>query len=325
MKILITGGAGFVGTNLCTHLVQEYPKYFVVTVDNLSTGAKENLLPLLKRPNFEFLKSDISNKTSVFKILREYEPQVIINCVNTEKENQAIKTFISGNFNLLNKARNRLKTLQNFIFISTDEVYGDTITQEGHIKRGLESDTLHPKTPLAAIQAGADLLTTTFFEQYQFPTTVIRTSNLFGPYQKEDKLFPVLISHAIRNEDIPIYGDGTHTRNWLYINDFVSFIDTLIHADPNLVNGRIFNVSGDLEISVLESTELILSTLNKPKDLISFQKDREPVTRRRVLDSTLARETLGWYPQIDFKEALKKTIQWYQQRTLDKDNQRVDS
>jgi dTDP-glucose 4,6-dehydratase len=284
----------------------------VVVVDDFKAEEKPYPYPtqLLERKNFKFIKGDISKARTVYTILKQEQPQLIINCVYSRNEALAIKA-IAGNYLLL-KLANKLKTSRlGFIYISSDEVYGQGLAEKGITSHGSEKDPVAPETILATAQASADLLAVNFGREYNLPVTVVRTSNLFGPYQRAEDLLPSLIIHAINNEDLPLTGDGTEVRTWLYVSDLILFIDKLLHEDSTYRNSNIFNISGDLEISLLSLTELILNYLNKPKELISLHHDQVHLHKRRTLDSSHARESLNWQPKAEFKTALRDTINWY--------------
>lgn len=314
MVISIAGGTGFVGTNLCRYLVEQHPKDHIIAIDNFSSSTQLGVEDLLSRKNFSLINGDITNETLIQEVFENHQPNIVINAVHTADEEISIQTITHGNYLLLKHAHTTLQSLQNFIYISTDEVYGDTITASGNIQPGIETAHMTPKTPIAAAEAGADLLTTAFHQKYKLPTTVLRTSNLFGPYQLDSRLIPTLITHALHNRDIPIYGEGTHTRNWLYIHDFVRFVDQVIRTHDESTIGEVYNVAGITEHSVLEITQLILTVLNRPSELITFIEDKQPDTTYRVLDSGKAQSAFNWAPHADFKNALQETILWYKQR-----------
>lgn len=312
MKILVTGGAGFVGTNLLHHLVQKYPSYGLAALDNLSRGSKANLAELIKRPNFDFIDADITDEVRLQEIITALDPAIIINLVYTEAEPEFVKTFAYGSYVLLETARQHNPSLRKLIFLSSDEVYGETVNKEGALRPSLETDPLRPQTPLAAAQAGADLLAQSYYNRYQLPTTVLRVSNIFGPYQDEKRLMPLLINRALENKPLPLYGDGNHSRDWLCVQNLIELIDQVVHTENEEVTGEVFNVAGSVEYSVLEVSELILAQLGKSKDLIEFVEDERPHTLRRVLNGEKIERALDWQPESDFKEALSKTMEWYE-------------
>lgn len=316
MKIFIAGGAGFVGTNLARHWAHQYPRYELLLFDNLSTGKNEHVTDLVTHKNIQFVQGDISNLAEVQQSLNKFDPTVVINTVYPLSEENAINTYIVGNHNLLNGAKAICTNLKKFIFISSDDVYGDIVSEDGHLRPGTEEDHIQPNTVTATAQSAADLFTTTYFKQYQLPTTVIRPSSLFGPYQNEQRLLSKLITHAMKNENIPVYGDGTHTRTWLFIEDFVQLVDKIIHAPTEDTSGNIYNASTNTAHSILETTETILTILNKPKELITFSEGEYPSARSKVIDSTKAQEQLQWDLHTDFKDAIKQTIDWYESRVL---------
>lgn len=311
MKILILGGAGFVGSNLLRVLVEKYPNYQLIALDNLSRGSKENLDKFTSRSRVDFVDLDITNETALQNLIANFSPEVVVNAVHSNAEPEFIKVNAYGQYVVLETLRKHAPELEKFIYLSSDEVYGETFREDGSLRPSNESDPPRPQTVAAASQAGSELLCQAYFNQYNLPTTILRVSNVFGPYQDPKRLLPLLINHALENKPLPLYGDGQHSRDWLYVGDLVKLLDEVIHAEASEVVGEIFNVTGNLEISVLEVSELILAQLGKSKDLIEFVEDERPHTRRRILDGTKLSQRLPWQPETDFKEALAETITWY--------------
>jgi len=318
MKIVIAGGSGFVGTNVTNFLLKQYPKTNIVAVDDLSYSSTVHIEELMKRKNYTFIEESITDKKAMHALIKQHQPDIIISAVNTYDPAKAINTFVLGNTNLLEAAVEESNDLSKFILLSDDEVYGDSVSKEGNIRNAHEADALIPTNPLVAAQASADLLTLSYFNGYQLPTVVLRSSNVYGPYQSQNRLLIRLLTHALKNESIPIYGDGLHTRDWLYIDDYIELIDIVIHhKDPDLF-GQAFNVATQVPYTVLETTELLLTIMNKPKEYITFDHTIKPNTYRKSLDASKTKDTFDWQPKTELKEGLKMTIDWFNEHTFSK-------
>ncbi len=304
MRLLITGGAGFIGSNFVRYVLKNYPDYEVVVLDKLTyAGRIENLQDILN--DIGFIKGDICNEENVRGAMKDVD--AVINFAAESHVDRSIKTpkpfirtDIFGTFQLLEACRKY--DVERFVQISTDEVYGSIAT--GSFR---ETDPLDPSSPYSASKAGADLLCIAYFKTYGLPVLITRSSNNYGPYQYPEKLIPVLIINALNNESLPIYGDGTNIRDWIYVEDNCRAIDLVLHKGKV---GEIYNIAANDEWKNIDVARLILNVLNKPKDLIQFVEDRPGHDYRYSLDTTKIRQ-LGWKPEVKFEDGIRRTVEWY--------------
>jgi len=307
MKILITGGCGFIGSNFIHYFLKKHPEDSLVNLDNLSyAGNLENLRDIENNPNYCFIKGDICDKKVVEEAMRNCE--ALINFAAESHVDRSIKeakpfiqTNVVGVFTLLEVARK--SGISRFIQVGTDESYGS-------IKRGSfsEESPLQPNSPYAATKAAADLLVRSYFFTYRLPVMITRSSNNFGPYQYPEKLIPLFIANLMENKKVPLYGRGKNIRDWLYVEDNCKAID-LILTKGKL--GEIYNISGGNERTNLTITEAILKNMHQGKEMIELVKDRPGHDFRYSLNNRKIRK-LGWKPEVSFREGLIKTIRWYQ-------------
>ncbi|MBS7251957.1 MAG: dTDP-glucose 4,6-dehydratase [Candidatus Freyarchaeota archaeon] len=303
MRVLVTGGAGFIGSNFVRYMLSKYD-YKIVVLDKLTyAGRLENLGDIMR--NIEFIRGDICNKEDLERV---GECDAIINFAAETHVDRSIldagifvKTDIFGTFNLLEFCR-RLDI--PLVQVSTDEVYGSIA--EGSFK---EEDALNPSSPYSSSKAGADLLARAYYKTYGLPVMITRSSNNFGPYQYPEKLIPLFIVNALQNKPLPLYGDGGNVRDWIYVLDNCEAIDLVFHKGKK---GEIYNIGGGNERTNLEISHMILDELKKPKSLIKFVKDRPGHDWRYSLDCKKIK-LLGWKPKCKFEEALKNTIKWYKE------------
>jgi len=309
-RILITGGAGFVGSNFVRMVLAEYEDCFVVNLDKLTyAGNLENLEGFISHPNHKFLRGDICDGALIEKIIDEHKIEVIINFAAESHVDRSItgpkifiETNVTGTLTLLEAARD--KNLQRFIQISTDEVYG-SLGPEGKFT---ETTPLSPNSPYSASKAAADHLVKAFGHTWGLKYNITRCSNNYGPYQFPEKMIPLMINNSLNDKDLPVYGDGLYVRDWIYVYDHCTAIwDVLTKAEP----GKIYNIGGCNEKTNLEVIEFILNYLKKPASLIKHVKDRPGHDRRYAIDSAKIIEELGWQPSVDFEQGLEKTIDWY--------------
>lgn len=304
MKIVITGGAGFIGSNFIKYILKNYPDYKILNIDKLTyAGNLENLKEIEGNQNYKFLKKDICDP-DIGDFLDGYD--VIINFAAESHVDRAIyspdeflKTDIFGTFNLLEFAR---KKNINFIQISTDEVYGSI--ENGSFD---ENSPLNPSNPYSASKAGADLIVLSYFKTYKTPVRIIRSCNNYGPNQYPEKFIPLMITNAIEDKKLPIYGDGLYRREWIFVIDNCKAIDLILHKGKD---GEIYNVSSEFSLPNIEIAKKILKFLGKGEDLIEFVKDRPGHDRRYSIKCEKIKE-LGWKAETDFEEGLKITIKWY--------------
>ena len=304
VKVLVTGGAGFIGSNFVHYLLKKHPDTEVTVLDKLTyAGRKENLQDVLSK--IRFIKGDIAKKEDVAKAAKDCD--YIVNfAAETHVDRSIVEagtfvlTDVLGTYNLLETARKL--DISKFEQISTDEVYG-------HIKEGSfrEEDKLNPRNPYSASKAGAELLCKSYFETYGLPVVVTRSSNNYGPYQHPEKLIPKTIIYALENKLIPVYGTGENIRDWLYVEDNCEAIDVVLHKGTE---GEAYNIGAQQEMKNIDVVKIILKLSNRPEKLISFVKDRPGHDVRYSLDIEKIRK-LGWKPKIKFNDGIKKTVDWY--------------
>ena len=307
MKILITGGAGFIGSCFIRYILKKYSNYKIINLDLLTyCGNLLNLKDIERNPNYEFIKGDIANKTLIKKIIKQVD--YIINFAAQSHVDNSIKTpeifyktNVLGTLNLLENTKN--SKIKKFIQISTDEVYGSI--ENGYFD---EKSPLSPNNPYAASKAAADLLAISYFKTYKTPIIITRSSNNFGEYQYPEKLIPFFIKKLLNNEKIPIYGNGQNVRDWLYVYDHCRAIDAILHYGKI---GEIYNISAHNEKTNLEITKFILDTLKKDETYINYVKDRPAHDKRYAISTEKITKELNWQPKYKFEEAFERTIKWY--------------
>ena len=306
-RILVTGGAGFIGCNFARHVGQARPGWEVVVLDKLTyAGRRENLADLEGGPGFRFVQGDIADKDAVAAVLPGCA-YVVNFAAETHVDRSLydagsfIQTDVYGTFILLEEAR-RSRDLKMFVQISTDEVYGSV--ESGSSR---ETDALMPRNPYSASKAGADRLAYSYFATYALPVIVTRASNNYGPFQYPEKVIPLFVTHALDGIPLPLYGDGLNVRDWLHVDDHCRAIDLLLERGAA---GETYNVGGGNEVRNVDLTRRILSLLGRPDSLIRPVQDRPGHDRRYSLDCAKLR-ALGWAPQVPFEEGLRRTVDWY--------------
>lgn len=311
MRLLVTGGAGFIGSNFVRLVLERYPEYQVVNLDKLTyAGNLENLAGLESDSRHKFVQGDICDAEAVGRILGRGVDAVVNFAAESHVDRsilaaaEFVRTNVQGTLNLLDQAR-KFK-VERYLQVSTDEVYGSL----GSTGAFSESTPLAPNSPYAASKASADLLVRSYQHTYGFPALVTRCSNNYGPYQFPEKLIPLLITNALANQPLPIYGDGLNVRDWIHVRDHCSAIDRVLHHGRI---GEFYNVGARQEMPNLEIVRLILRKLGKGDELITFVKDRPGHDRRYAIDSTKIESDLGWRPEIPFARGMEETIAWYRE------------
>mgnify|MGYP005846917851 FL=1 len=309
--ILVTGGAGFIGSAFVRRMVTRYPHYTIVVLDKLTyAGNLDNLIPVQDAPNYHFERGDIAHRETVQRVIEQYGVDAIVNFAAETHVDRSIldpdafiHTDVVGVYTLLDVARQL--GVPRVHHVSTDEVYGSI--PEGFFR---EADPLLPNSPYAASKAGGEMMVRAYHVTYGLHTTVTRGSNTFGPYQYPEKLAPFFITEAIDDRPLPLYGDGMQVRDWLYVDDHCDAIDVVLHRGAP---GAVYNVGGEHELHNIEVTRFILNVLGKPESLIRFVADRPGHDRRYALTNDKIRAELGWTPQHSFEQAMTETVRWYQQ------------
>jgi dTDP-glucose 4,6-dehydratase len=309
LKVLVTGGAGFIGSNFVRRAIATHPDWHITTLDKLTyAGRLENLKDVLDHPRHTFVQGDIIEASTSAPLVADAE-LVVHFAAETHVDRsilsagEFITTDVYGTFVLLEAARSAPQ-LRRFVQISTDEVYGSVT--EGTSR---ETDELKPRNPYAASKAGADRLAYSFWATYGVPVTIVRASNNYGPYQYPEKLIPLFITNALDDRPLPLYGDGRNVRDWLHVSDHCRALDVVIERGES---GEVYNIGGSNEVANIDLTRRLLDILAKPETLIQPVPDRPGHDRRYALDSSKVR-ALGWRPEIPFEDGLLATTEWYRQ------------
>jgi dTDP-glucose 4,6-dehydratase len=310
MNLLVTGGAGFIGSNFIRYILDKYPEYRVINLDKLTyAGNLENLTGVEKDPRYAFEKGDICDKARVQLCIVRYEIDAVINFAAESHVDRSIlgaaefvQTNIAGT-NVLLEVSKELK-IKRFLQVSTDEVYG-SLGSKGFFT---EETPLHPNSPYSASKASADLLVLAYQHTFGLPVVLTRCSNNYGPYQFPEKLIPLMIANALNDKSLPVYGDGMNIRDWLHVKDHCSALDTVLHRGRI---GEVYNIGGNNEKANIDIVKLILQNLRKPESLISYVEDRPGHDQRYAIDSTKIQRELGWRPSYTFEQGITETIKWY--------------
>jgi len=313
MKIIVTGGAGFIGGNFVHYMLNKYVDYGIICLDKLTyAGNMETLEPAMNNPHFKFVKADIADREAVYKIFEEEKPNIIVNFaaeshVDRSIENPSIfvQTNVMGTQVLLDACRKY--GIDRFHQVSTDEVYGDLPLDRSDLFF-TEETPIHTSSPYSASKASADLFVQAYYRTFKLPATISRCSNNYGPYHFPEKLIPLMIANALADKPLPVYGKGENVRDWLYVEDHCSAIDLIIHKGRA---GEIYNIGGHNERTNLEVVKTILKELDKPESLIQYVTDRPGHDRRYAIDPTKIHNELGWLPATKFDDGIKKTVKWY--------------
>lgn len=311
-KFLVTGGAGFIGGNFLHIMVNKYPNDQYVCVDALTyAGNMETLEPIINNSNFKFVHENICNREAIFKLFEEERFDYVINFaaeshVDRSIENPEVflKTNILGTQVLMDACRKY--GIKRYHQVSTDEVYGDLPLDRKDLFF-TEDTPIHTSSPYSASKASADLLVLSYHRTFKLPVTISRCSNNYGPYHFPEKLIPLMIQKALRNENLPVYGNGENVRDWLYVGDHCSAIDLIVR---NGRDGEVYNIGGHNERTNLEVVKTILKALGKPESLITFVKDRPGHDLRYAIDPTKIETELGWKPKHNFDTGIQETIKW---------------
>lgn len=312
-KILVTGGAGFIGSNFVQYMVNKYDEYMIVNIDALTyAGNLESLKNIEGKKNYKFIKGNISNRDFIFEVFDRERFDIVVNFAAESHVDRSVNnpgifvtTNIVGTQVLLDASRKY--NVKRYHQVSTDEVYGDLPLDRPDLFFD-ESTPINPSSPYSASKASADLLVQSYYRTFGLPVTISRCSNNYGPYHFPEKLIPLIISRAINNENLPIYGDGKNIRDWLHVEDHCLAIDLIIH---NGKEGEIYNIGGHNEKTNLEVTKIILKELNKPESLITYIKDRPGHDLRYAIDPIKIESELNWKPKYKFETGIIQTIRWY--------------
>ncbi|MBR3263986.1 dTDP-glucose 4,6-dehydratase [Candidatus Saccharibacteria bacterium] len=311
--IVVTGGAGFIGSNFVYYMLNKYPDYRIICVDCLTYAGNLNTLKkALENPNFRFAKINICDKPAIKALFEEEHPDIVVNFAAESHVDRSItgpeifvKTNVEGTQTLMEVCREL--NIPRYHQVSTDEVYGDLPLDKPDLFF-TEKTPLHASSPYSASKAGADMLVMAYCRTFNFPATISRCSNNYGPYHFPEKLIPLTIINALNDKPLPVYGDGKNVRDWLYVEDHCRAIDLIIHSGKI---GQVYNVGGHNEMANIDIVKLVCKELGKPESLITFVEDRKGHDRRYAIDPTFIHNELGWLPETKFEDGIKKTIKWY--------------
>ncbi len=314
-NILVTGGAGFIGSNFIRHMLQAHSEYSIVNYDALTyAGNLENLEAVENNPHYHFVKGNICDQDAVAKVFQQFSIDAVVHFAAESHVDRSIlgpaifvQTNVVGTQVLLDSAKKF--SVEKFLHVSTDEVYGSL----GTAGKFTEATSLHPNSPYSASKASSDLLVLAYHHTFGFPGVVTRCSNNYGPYQFPEKLIPLMIANALNNKPLPVYGDGMNVRDWLYVGDHCTALDVVLHKGRS---GEVYNIGGNNEKKNIEIVKLVLESLNKPQSLIQFVKDRPGHDRRYAIDATKIAQELEWKPAHTFEDGIVETIHWYLENKL---------
>ncbi|MBM6727580.1 dTDP-glucose 4,6-dehydratase [Megamonas funiformis] len=313
MKILVTGGAGFIGSNFVYYELDNYPNDEVICLDKLTyAGNLETLEVAMKNPKFKFVKGNIADRAFVDELFASEKPDVVVNFAAESHVDRSIENpeiFLQTNVIGTSVLMDACRKYGNIRYhqVSTDEVYGDLPLDRSDLFF-TETTPLHTSSPYSASKASADLLVQAYYRTYKLPVTISRCSNNYGPYHFPEKLIPLMIANALNDKKLPVYGKGENVRDWLYVEDHCSAIDLIIRKGKI---GEVYNIGGHNERTNLEVVKTIIKELSKSEDLIEFVTDRPGHDRRYAIDPTKIHNELGWFPATKFDDGIKKTIDWY--------------
>lgn len=313
MKIIVTGGAGFIGGNFVHYMINKYSDYQIICIDKLTyAGNLETLEPVMNNKNFRFIKGDIADRNFIYSLFEIERPDVVVNFAAESHVDRSIedpeiflKTNILGTNVLLDACKKY--GIKRYHQVSTDEVYGDLPLDRPDLFF-TEETPIHTSSPYSASKASADLLVQAYYRTFKIPVTISRCSNNYGPYHFPEKLIPLMIANALNDKPLPVYGKGENVRDWLYVEDHCRAIDMIIH---NGRVGEVYNIGGHNERTNLEVVKTIIRELGKSEDLIKYVTDRPGHDMRYAIDPTKIKNELGWEPLTLFDEGIKKTIKWY--------------
>lgn len=313
MKVIVTGGAGFIGSNFIYYMQKQHPDYRIICLDALTyAGNLKTLSAAMEKDNFRFVKGDISDREAVDRLFAEEKPDMVVNFAAESHVDRSIeapeiflKTNILGTQVLMDACRKY--GIKRYHQVSTDEVYGDLPLDRPDLFF-TEETNIHTSSPYSASKASADLLVTAYHRTYGLPVTISRCSNNYGPYHFPEKLIPLMIANALAEKELPVYGNGLNVRDWLYVEDHCKAIDLIIHKGRE---GEVYNIGGHNEKTNIYIVKKILEILGKPESLITYVKDRKGHDLRYAIDPTKIHNELGWYPETKFDDGIEKTVQWY--------------